>query len=89
MFETELFQVEAVNKGVDEPYRVFFVNVFVDGVWERALFGLCGFRLRVRSWLFSCSKKLDLSLTVSSKQRKRLFTQSDLGLSPVRPAPVF
>jgi hypothetical protein len=24
--------------------------------WEIALFGLCGFRLRVRSWLFNCSK---------------------------------
>ena len=34
MFEAKFLQVEAVDEGVDEPDRVLFVNVFVEGVWE-------------------------------------------------------
>jgi len=34
LFEAELFQVEAVDEGVDEPDRVFFVDVSLERVWE-------------------------------------------------------
>jgi hypothetical protein len=50
--------------------------------WEIALFGLCGFRLRVRS-CFSVVLKLALSLTVIGEHKNRLFTQSGTGSSPL------
>jgi hypothetical protein len=33
VFEPEVFQVEAVYKGVDEPDWIPLGNVLVDGVW--------------------------------------------------------
>ena len=74
MFEAKLFQVEAVDESVDEPNRVFLVNVLVDGVWERALSGFCG-SVYVFAHGFSVVLKLALRLTVSS-EHKRDFSHS-------------
>ena len=46
MFEVEFLQIEAVDEGVDEPYRVFLVNVFVESVWkEYGLFSVAAAEL--------------------------------------------
>lgn len=34
MFEAEVFQVENVNEGVNETYRVFLIRVFFERFWE-------------------------------------------------------
>ena len=80
MFESELFQVEAVDESVDEPDGVFFVNVLVDGIGKKHCLVSVG-SVYVFAHGFSVVSKasLDLSLTVNSQQRKRLFTQSEMG----------
>ena len=64
MFEAEFFQVEAVNECVNEPDGVFFVNIFVDGVWKQHCLVSMG-SVYMFAHGFSIVLKLALSLTVS------------------------
>jgi hypothetical protein len=80
VFESEFFQVEAVYEGVDEPDRVFFFNILVDGIWEEHCLVSVG-SVYVFAHGFLVVLKLALSLTVGSEHRKRLFTQPVRGSS--------
>ncbi len=81
MLESELFQVKAVYKGVDKPHRVFFFNILIDSIGKEHCLVSVG-TVYMFAHDFSVVMKLALSLTVSSEDRKGLFTQSDLGLRP-------
>ena len=83
MLETKLFHVEAVNKSVNEPDGIFFVNVFVDGVWKQHCLVSVG-SVYVFAHGSSVALKLALSFTISGERRKRLFTQSDYGSNPAQ-----
>ena len=67
MFESELFQIEAIYEVVDEPDRIFFFNILVDGVWKQHSLVSVG-SVYMFAHGFSVVLKLALSLMASAQK---------------------